>query len=330
MATPTQDIRLFAGGPRIWRVAAGVTISGYSVTKPGVAVKTIKFASASSASADAQVYVSWSGPLPHPIPKGGPFLRVTNGAFAGLLIVQALVTVDGVTTTPALPLRLQKALNLRKAKPFQQFGQAYDVYTANGATGCTHTICQFIALLWTGRMYTHDQISRMVGCPNQSNVSSRYRRGLRYSEVQAFFRAIGAPYVVKLDLAPSAVISASVNGPVLFGETYSWHPEWKGFRYGTITADGKPNGFASPSGKAGKTQLSGFTGAHAGALLGVGDPGTGRVAYVMEPNHGSPSRPEKPPYDVMSMAQWTLAYTSYKRILGRAYYAVIPTKALPL
>lgn len=100
-ATQTVTV-LGAPNPRKWVVAAGVTLSGYSVTKPGVAQKTSTFTAASSAHADAEVHVDWTNADGTPVaappsPNGGPFLRVTDGTYAGLLIVKALVTLDPAT-----------------------------------------------------------------------------------------------------------------------------------------------------------------------------------------------------------------------------------------
>lgn len=228
----------------------------------------------------------------------------------------------------ALSLRPLKALAARRQNPFQQFGQANDIFTANGSTGCTHTVLQFLALLWNGDWYTHDELSRLVGYPNQSRYGAAYRRGLRPSEVQTFLKRAGLPYRVALSLTSSQVITATSMGPVGFGHAYSYWPEWKGYRYAGITADGRPNGFALPSGKAGKTQLSGFTGAHFGLLIGR-DSAADRV-YAWEPNHGSPARDERPPYDQMTTAQFRAVYDSYARRLGRTPYAVVPTKYLPI
>lgn len=80
--------------PRTWRAKAGQTLRGYSPAQPGKVVKTVTFATATPALADATVYVSYPGTSPAPVPNGGPFLRVTDGAFAGLLIVASLVTLD--------------------------------------------------------------------------------------------------------------------------------------------------------------------------------------------------------------------------------------------
>lgn len=77
---------------RRWRVAAGTTLAGYDPERPGAAVRTVTFAINSSAMADAEVTVTWPNYQTPPVPRGGPFLRVTSGGFTGLLIPKSKVT----------------------------------------------------------------------------------------------------------------------------------------------------------------------------------------------------------------------------------------------
>jgi len=214
---------------------------------------------------------------------------------------------------------LARLLAARTARPYQQFGQASDAYTANGATGCTHTCAQFVAELYTGRWWTHDEISRKIGYPNMSVTSPR--RGMTSTELVAFFRAAGLPYVMRTGWTPAQMLAAARLGPVFVSHLYPWWPEWRGYVYRGVTADGKPNGYATPSGKAGRTQLSGFSGGHAGLLLGA----AGTLVYAWEPNHGSTARPEKPAYDVMSVAQFAAVATSYQYI-PRTSFCYVPTR----
>lgn len=233
----------------------------------------------------------------------------------------------------SFPARATKAMAKRRARPAQQFGQSSDVSTFAGATGCTHTVLQFLAYLWKNRWYTHDDISRYAGYPFPTyNI---HRRGLRPSEVQAFCNRVGLPYVIRYRMTYLELLRASARGPVGFGHSYSYWPEWKGYHYGGRTADGSPNGYAKPLLHAGRTQLSGFSppnDAHYGLLLGWDDDASALTARVAawEPNHGSPSRPEKPPYDLMTTAQFRRVYDSYTKVLGRTPYALIPTRSLPL
>lgn len=192
-----------------------------------------------------------------------------------------------------------------KAHPFQQFGQRDDESTFNGATGCTHTDLQKLILAKTGRMYSHDEISRIAGYPNAS--ANPGRRGLRLStsstsEVMKVVRAFNLPYLpyffngAMTSGVWNYVKKAAAMGPVMVAEKYSHHPERKGYRYNGTVADGRPNGFALLNGK---TQLSGAESiAHAILWLAYWRAADGRwLVDEFDPNHGSPARPEKPPFE---------------------------------
>jgi hypothetical protein len=114
----------------------------------------------------------------------------------------------------------------------------------------------------------------------------------------------------------------------MYAMRYGNAPEWPGYVYGGHHA-ARP--FAL---KAGKTQLYGFEdGAHAVLLAGFRratiDGVAKTVAYRKDPNHGSPSRPEKPPYDIILATQASAEYVAYREQLGRRLYAVVPTRAIP-
>lgn len=212
---------------------------------------------------------------------------------------------------------LDRVLLRRRQRPTGQFGQANDATVANGAVACTHTWLQFLAWLWTGKWYTLDQVSAMAGYPRNAG------RGMRPAEVATFIRRAKLPYVIRWGLTAAQILTYSNRGPVMVAHIYREWPEWRGYRYGGQTADGRPNGYARPYGKAGKTQLTGFEdGRHMGGILGY--LGSSEV-YVMDPNHGSPSRPEKVAYDVISTAQLSRIIKSFSPT-----YAVIPTRSLPL
>lgn len=219
--------------------------------------------------------------------------------------------------------QLRKAILNRRARPTQQFGQEFDRLTSNGSTGCTDTVLQWLVFLWTGKKVAHDDIRRAAG------ITTVLPRGLYPYEVERVCKHYGLPYQVRFGMSALEVAHASKKGPVGFGHRYSYWPDWKGYRTGGNVADGKPNGFARPYGKAGHTQRT-WDGAHFGALLGYASDPTGPdIYYAWEPNHNSPSRPEKPPYDRMSYDQFKKVYDSYRQHLGRAPYALIPTKTLP-
>lgn len=90
----------FPEGERRWRVPAGETIRAYDPAYPNKVIKTMKFANASSASGSGKAYIRWYGIDPAPVPRGGPFLRVTNGTFAGLYIPMHNISVDDPAPVP--------------------------------------------------------------------------------------------------------------------------------------------------------------------------------------------------------------------------------------
>jgi hypothetical protein len=226
------------------------------------------------------------------------------------------------------PTRTIRAMSVRRANPFQQFGQTDDESTRNGADGCTHTVLQFLARLWLNKQYSHDQVSMLAGWAS----GARPGRGLYPSEVQRFCSRTGLPYQVRFGLSAYDVLKLSERGPVGFGHKYDYWPEWRGKVYFGVRADGYPNGYAGPLGQAGRTQLSGFTGAHFGVVLGWdADQATNaRRVVAWEPNHNSPSRPEDPAYDLMTSHQLRVVYESYNRQLKRSPYALVPVRYLPL
>jgi hypothetical protein len=230
-----------------------------------------------------------------------------------------------LTYTP----QLRKAIKKRRAWPVQQFGQANDYYTFGGATGCTQTVLQALIHLWFGTKVSQDTISRVAGYPLPG--ANPNRRGLRPSEVMRVVNHYHLPYKVVFGMPVLDVAHASKLAPVGFGHIYGWWPEWKGYHYGGTTADGHPNGYATPTGHAGRTQLKGFNnGPHFGLLLGyAADPDAPDLYYAWEPNHNSASRPEKPPYDRMTYGQFTNVYESYRDVGHRSLYALVPTRTLP-
>lgn len=234
--------------------------------------------------------------------------------------------------------RLDRAIAVAKAhREIQQFGQANDDWVWGGRTGCTHAICQFLALLWKNRQLTLNQVNALAGMPHNAKDSRGRPRGMNNIELARFFAATGLPYAIKFGLSIETILSYSNRAPVLIAVRYGSGPEWKGFHYNGVTADGKPNGFARPTGAAGKTQLTGFeNGRHADLVLGylpVKDKTGKTIRYDewrKEPNHGSPARPEKPPFDVITTTQGRREYEDYHRLLGNKLYAAVPTKALPV
>lgn len=226
--------------------------------------------------------------------------------------------------------RLDKAIAYANSNPrMQQFGQSNDNYVWDGKTACTHTICQFLALLWKKKAYTLNQVNSLAGMPVNARDSAGRPRGMNNTELARFFSRVGLPYSIKYGLTFEQLLVASNRGPVFYAMRYGSAPDWRG----KAGADGIPNGYAIHNGR---TQFSGFeNGRHAVLLLGYlpvrNSAGTiiAYRAYRKEPNHGSPARPERPPFDTITTGQAKTEYLHYKSILGNALYAAIPTVNLP-
>jgi hypothetical protein len=196
--------------------------------------------------------------------------------------------------------------HLLRAHPFQQFGQTDDESTFNGATACTHTDLQKLVLAKTGRMYSQDEISAIAGYPPASRNPGR--RGLRwYTEIMAVVRHFGLPYEPYVYAGPlntpvwTQIKVYLSRGPVMMAMRYSHYPERRGAIYNGVHADGKPNGYAISNGK---TQLVGAESmGHAVMAIAYHDTGSGWVFDSFDPNHGSPARPEHPPFDRITPKQ---------------------------
>jgi hypothetical protein len=72
--------------------------------------------------------------------------------------------------------------------------------------------------------------------------------------------------------------------------------------------------------------LFGFSGAHAVLALGYHKTPAGYRAYVNEPNHGNPARPERPVYDIVTTAQLKKAWE--KTLLLQPNWAYVPTRTV--
>jgi hypothetical protein len=213
---------------------------------------------------------------------------------------------------------LDRLRHLAETHPeLQQFGQDDDDLVHNGKTACTHTICQFLSLAWNGTIPTLNEVNKLAGMPaNAINEVTRKPRGMRPSELETFLAKTKIPMKVVRGLAFAKMFAAADNGPVMYGMRYGSAP---------VKTKTHPNG---------ATQKGVPNIRHAVVLLGsLSSPAAGggpkRVdAFRKEPNHGSPNRPERPPYDTISAHDVHVEYEDYRTKLGEPLYAVIPTKKL--
>lgn len=226
---------------------------------------------------------------------------------------------------------LAKAMAVCQKYRLVQFGQASDDAAWDGRTACTHVVCQLLALIWKDRLLTINEVNQLAGMPYRAatplpNGSTR-PRGMNNAEFQRFCDKVGLPYEVRFGLSYETVLRWSNRAPVFYGMRYESAPEQKGYKYMGRTA--KPP-YAVENGA---TQLGSDVGRHAVLLLGyrsvLGANGT-PISYRQwraEPNHGSPVRPERPPYDVITTQQGKAEYLAYLRVSPRTYTA-LPTRSL--
>lgn len=227
--------------------------------------------------------------------------------------------------------RLTKAIARVTARPgFQQFGQGNDDWVWNGATACTHTIVQTLVYIWFGKTVTLNAVNAAAGMPHNARNKVGQPRGMNNTELERAFKFYGLPYEIVWRMTADQLLQYSNRGPVFYGMRYGSAPTKRGFRYMGVLARAP---FARLNGR---TQLTGFNnGRHAVLMLGYRTlvDATGKVvayiAFRKEPNHGSASRPEHPPYDQITTTQAKAEYLAYRDVLGNTLYAAIPTRNLP-
>jgi hypothetical protein len=225
--------------------------------------------------------------------------------------------------------RLDRAIALARAhRELQQFGQNRDNRVHQGMTACTHTVCQFLAWYWKNEVLSLNQVNDRAGMAANVVNEDGDPRGMRPAELRTFLRNSQIPMVLKFDRPFERILAASDRGPVFYGMRYGSAPRRRGFGP-TI------NGFARPI-KRGATQAGAKDMRHAVLLLGYlqrrGPDGavTHTDVFRKDPNHGSPRRPERPPFDVIFARQARLEYEDYRDKLGNLLYAAIPTRtAMP-
>lgn len=296
-----------------WAVRAGTTLTAYKwdpvrniETGPR---KTMKFTSDSSASCDADYQISGTQ-VPH-----GRFIHVTNGAFAGMCVVKAYVTVYGTPSTtgynPAPPAG-RPSTNIFDYPARYQFGQAYAPVCRGlaGTSCCTDTCCQMIVEFWTEKLYSLNNIRAYSG---ETNPCS----GLSVPQALNTLRAHGVKnYQYAYAVDASWVLSKirAGYGPILVGTYYGSYPNSTSATCAGVHAELN-----------GRTDC-GFRGAHAVLVIGARLHGSHWDFYVRDPDHNSPSRPEKPNYDIITAAQLNTAMKNLPRYTRwNNTFAVYPT-----
>lgn len=228
---------------------------------------------------------------------------------------------------------LTKAIAVANANPWlQQFGQSNDDAAWNGATACTHTVCQYLALLWHDDRLTINDVNKLAGMPYKASRNG-IPRGMNNLEFQRFCDRLHLPYEVRFGLPFETVLTYSNKAPVFYGNRYGTEPRKRGYVYHGRRATPP---YAELNGA---TQLTGslINGRHAVVLLGyraVISDSTGKIAYYRawrkDPNHGSPARPERPPFDLIKTTEAKGEYLAYATVSNGRVYCALPTRSLPV
>jgi hypothetical protein len=171
-----------------------------------------------------------------------------------------------------------------------------------------------------------NEVRRRSGAPALQPLNS--------DEALRALHSFGLPYERQNDLRAMELLNIAQNrGPVIVCELYWAHPQWKGYQYagrelhGTaINSRGRrvKVGFADPEKRAGLTQWT-FRDGHAVLLGAEMRKDRRRYGIIRDPNHNSPSRPERPAYDLISIPQLNRMVDSFATKYGYRV-ALVPTR----
>jgi hypothetical protein len=210
--------------------------------------------------------------------------------------------------------RRKKLEAIFRAKGWAQFGQKHDQSTANGEEGCTHTVWQALIYLWTGQDVTHDEISDAAGytAGDVGMNSGHCDRVIKHWKLpyEATFRMAKPP------TAHGLIQMVRELAPVLLAVDYGLYP--------LDARLGGPN----TAFRGGRTDL-GFAGNHAACLFAARWLRKRREyrPRLMDPDHGSPARPDIPEFDAITDHQ--LGRMWRHNLVGKPYgqFAYVPTRA---
>jgi hypothetical protein len=220
--------------------------------------------------------------------------------------------------------RRERVLNILRRRNRYQFGQPPHTCSLVRRSGCSDTSIQMIVLMAKGKSVSLNDVRRRSGAPASAPMT--------VAQALRALRSYGLRYTARSDLGALGVMRvARLKGPVIVCERYWAHPQWIGSEYARKTLSGFSRndngslirvGAARPLRHAGLTQWT-FRGGHA-VLVATDDwIGKEHVAIVRDPNHNSPSRPERPAYDIVSVGQLNRMLGSWGN--GRLVLAPINT-----
>lgn len=213
------------------------------------------------------------------------------------------------------PFLRRKALEtIFTHKKWRQFGQNHDATTSNGSEACTHVVLQCLIYLWTGKDVTIDEISRIAG----------YRpsdEGMNSGHVDRVIAHFDLPYVAsfRMDGGPPStnevIAIVREKGPALVGVPYGLYPLDDELVLHNEAIRG------------GRNDL-GFAGNHAVCVFAarwLRKRGVYRMRG-MDPDHGSPARPDIPAFDIYTDRQFARMWEH--NLVGKSYgrFGYFPTR----
>lgn len=199
-----------------------------------------------------------------------------------------------------------------------QFGQAGA--PCNGSSCCTDTCIQMVVEYYKERTKTLSQVR--YAAQRLTAFDERACTGINYREVLNALSYFGIThYKLGSGITHTDVGKWVQYGPVILGVHYGSYPKSTTGRCGS-TNKAELNG---------KTDC-GFNGAHAVLVIGKKPHTVNGVYrhtdyYVRDPDHHSPSRPERPPYDRITAGQLNTALLNLPKYTAFSYtYMLYPTR----
>lgn len=196
-----------------------------------------------------------------------------------------------------------------------------------GDVACADTSVQTVARILKGKYYSINHIRRLS--------KESYHVPMSVGHAVYALNQMGLDYEMRNDLtARELMVIARRRGPVLIAEDYWAHPQWKGYYYGGKKQTGIARnlsgrnvyvGFSDPEGHSGNNQWT-FRLGHMVVLATSAIIDGKNVGYVRDPNHNSPTRPQRPAWDRISGRQLGRMMRSFNR--GQYLVAIVPKRRL--